>query len=101
MVRTAAFFIRGQCDDDVAIRLESLAFVADQIRDPHRRLRLVVAGAAPVEIAVLLDELERIRAPVLALRLDHIRVGKQQNPPSRAPTLRSYDENLPCPEWPA
>src|SRR5205085_1092867 len=38
--RSAAFLVGCERDDDVAIGLESLALVANQIRDPERRLRL-------------------------------------------------------------
>ena len=37
------------------------------------------ADAAGVEVAVLLDEGERVALPVLALGLDHVDVGQQQH----------------------
>ena len=49
VVRAAAFFVGGERDDDVAVRLEAFAFVSDQIGDPDGGLRFVVAGAAAVE----------------------------------------------------
>ena len=47
--------------------------------EEHGRHRLVVGRAAPVEIAVLLDQRERIALPVLALGVDHIDVREQQH----------------------
>src|SRR6185436_2433164 len=52
--------------------------VPDEVRDPDRGLRLVVPGAAPVEIAVLLQQREGIDAPVFALRFDHVEVREEQ-----------------------
>ncbi len=40
---------------------------------------LHVLGAAAIEIAVFLDELEGVGAPVLALRLDHVQVSDDQD----------------------
>ena len=34
VVRSAAFFIGGEGDDDVAVRLKAFALVADQVGDP-------------------------------------------------------------------
>jgi len=41
-------------------------------------LRFVVAGAAPVKKAVLLEELKWIRAPVFALGFDDIDVSERR-----------------------
>ena len=43
VVRSAALFVGRERDDDVAIGLEPFALVANEVRDPDRRLRLVVA----------------------------------------------------------
>ena len=67
-------------------------FVPDQVGDPDRGLRLVVAGSAAVEVAVLLDEQERVHAPVLALGLDDVRVGEQQDRLARAGAVIAHDE---------
>ena len=56
VVGAAALFVGGERDDDVAVRLEAFTLVANQVGDPDRRLRLVVAGAAAVEVAVALGE---------------------------------------------
>jgi hypothetical protein len=50
VVRSAAFFIGGERNDDVARRLESFALIADQIRYPDRGLSFVVGGTAPVVV---------------------------------------------------
>src|SRR5438067_2206830 len=52
-------------EDEIAVRLVALFLVPDHVRDPGRRHVLVVAGAAAVVVAVLLDELEWIGRPVL------------------------------------
>ena len=87
VVRPAAFFIRCQRDDQVAIRPKAFSLVADQVRDPDGRLRLVVGRSPPVEKAVFFNELEWIRAPVLPLRLNDIDVSQQQNWLTRAATV--------------
>ena len=79
VVRPATLFIGGERDNDVAIRLEAFLLVEDQIREPNRGLRLVVAGPAAVEISVLLDELEGVHAPVGAQGLDDVGVREQQD----------------------
>ena len=60
------------------VGLEALALEPDQRVHEDRGHRLVVAGAAPVEVAVLLHQRERVGGPVLAARLDHVEVGQQQ-----------------------
>ena len=84
VVRSAAFFVRSQRDNQIAIRFEAFALIPDQIRNPDGRLRFVIGGSASVEVAVLFNELERVHAPVLALRLHDIDVGQQQNRLARA-----------------
>ena len=53
-VESAAFFVRRQCDDDVAVWRKAFLFEANQIRHKKRRHRFVIRRAAPVVIAVLL-----------------------------------------------
>jgi len=60
-------------------RREALASVANEIVGEHRGHGLVVARAARIEPAVLLDELEGIALPILAFRFHHIDVREQQN----------------------
>ena len=85
VVGAAAFFVGGERHDDVAVGLETLSLVANQVRDPDGRLRLVVAGAASVEEAVLFGELKRIHAPVFALGFDNVGVGEEQERLPAAP----------------
>src|SRR6185437_5929236 len=75
----AGFLTAREGELQGAARLEVLLFEANQRIDPDRRLGLVVDGAARVKVTVLLDELERIAGPVLALRFDDIDVSEQQN----------------------
>ena len=75
----ARFLSAGQSQLDGAKRPELLLLVAHERIDPDGRLRFVVRGSAGVEVAVLLDELEWIACPVLALRLDDIQVRQKQN----------------------
>jgi hypothetical protein len=53
--------------------------VADETIREHGGHGLVVARAARVEPTVLLDELEGIALPILALRFHHIDVGEEQD----------------------
>ena len=95
VVRAAAFLVRGQGDDQIAIRLPALALVANQVRDPDGRLRFVVDSAAPVEVAVLFGELEGIHGPIRALRLHHVEVREQQQRFALAgPVITHHDVHL-------
>ena len=74
-----AFLAAGERQLDAARGLVALLLVADHGVGEDRGHGLVVAGAARVEIAALLGELEGIAHPVLALGLDHVDVGEQQD----------------------
>ena len=52
---------------------------ADQEIGPNAGLRLIVEGAAAIEIAVFLDQFERAARPVFRLGGDHIEVAEQQH----------------------
>src|SRR4029077_4759921 len=96
VVRTAAFLIGGERHNDVAVRLEPLSPVADQICDPDSGLRLVVSGSAPVKKALLLNELKWVRAPVLAPGFDHIGMReKQERFASAGSVIAHYEIRLP------
>src|SRR5271169_579691 len=62
VVWAASLFVGSKRYDDVPVRPESFAFVADEVGDPDGCLRFVVTGAAAIEIAIFLDELKRIHA---------------------------------------
>ena len=93
-VVVAAFFIRGERDDDVALGLQAFLSIADQVGDEDRGHRLVVGGAAAVVVAVALDELERIEIgrPVFLVRLDDVEMREQQQRLLRAVTTQPRDE---------
>jgi hypothetical protein len=71
----------GQRHLEGALELDVLGLEPGQGVDPHRRHRLIVAGAAGVEVTVLLDQGEGVAGPVGALGLDHVDVGEQQQRP--------------------
>ena len=77
-VRAAALLVRGEREDDVAIGAEAFLLHADEGRHHDGVAVLHILRAAPVEVAVLFDELERIGRPVLAPRLHHVEVPDQQ-----------------------
>src|SRR5580693_958670 len=83
VVWAAALLISSERYDDVAVGFETLPLHPDQGCDPDRSLRLIVTGAAAIEITILLVEDERVYGPVLALSLDHVGVGQKQQRPLR------------------
>src|SRR5262249_1775769 len=76
---TAAFFVSGERDDQVAVGLKAFFLVGDEVGEPDSSLCLVVAGAAAVKVAVLLDELEGVHGPVFALGFDNVDMRKEEN----------------------
>ena len=92
VVRAAAFFISSERDDDVAVGLESFLLILDKVGDPHRGLGFIVAGAAPVKKAILLDELKWIRAPVFALGFDNVDMCEEKNRLARAGAMITNDK---------
>src|SRR3954471_10893215 len=91
-VELAAFLVGGQHQNQIAVRCYPLLLQADQVGDELRCHRLVVAGAAAVEEAVLLDEGERIHRPVLALGFDDVEVGEEEERPVRAGAAEAEDQ---------
>jgi hypothetical protein len=69
----------GQRHLDASARLEAFFLQPDHRVDPGRDLGLHVGGAAAVEIAILLDQGERIARPVLALGFHHVEMAQQQH----------------------
>src|SRR5690606_10577815 len=65
-------------DLDVAQRLVALRAVAQQSIDENGGHRLVVHGAAAIEVAVFFDERERIAVPVLAIGFHDVEVREEQ-----------------------
>src|SRR4029078_8042322 len=92
VVGTTAFLVGGESDDDVAIRLEAFTLVTNEVCNPDRCLRFVVASAATIEITVLFEELKWIGRPVLAFGFDYVGVGKKQNRLGSAGPVVTNDE---------
>src|SRR5215467_14522258 len=88
----AAFFIGGERDDNVAVGLEAFFFVLNQVGKPDGGLGFIVAGAAAVEVAVALVELEGIHAPVFALGFDDVGVSEQEDGLQLAGSAITHDE---------
>src|ERR1700683_230191 len=84
---TATFFISRKSDNDVAIRLESLFLVLNEVGNPNGGLGFIVSGTATVVKAILFDELKRIRAPIFALGFYHISMREKKNWFTRACTV--------------
>src|SRR5450755_1420681 len=76
--RAVGLFPAGQCHLDRAFGFVMFLSIADQIIDPNRGLGLHVARAAAIEVAVLLDQCERIARPILPLGLNHIDMREHQ-----------------------
>jgi hypothetical protein len=64
---------------EIAVGLETLLLVADQVGHERGGHELVVAGATAVEVAVLLEQLERVDRPIRGLGLDDVEVRQQQD----------------------
>ena len=90
--RIGQLLVGGERQDDVAVGLEAFLGILDQVGDEDRRHRLVVDRAAAAEIAVDLLQLERIEIPVLALGLDHVDMGDQQERLARAGAAQPRDQ---------
>ncbi len=78
-VEIAAFFVGGQREDQVAIGLVVFFLHANEVGDEDRVAFLHVVGAAPVEVAVFLNELERIGGPVFAARFDDVEMADEED----------------------
>ena len=76
---TAAFLTTGEGELERTRRHVVLGAQAHEEVRPDRGLGFVVERAACVEVAVLLDQRERIARPVLALGFDHVDVREQQD----------------------
>src|SRR5262245_53410559 len=91
-VEAAAFFVRREGENEIAVRSKALLLQANQIRRDDRRHRFVVARAAAVEESVLLEEDERIERPVLAPRLDDVEVREEEEWLARAGPAIARDQ---------
>ncbi len=73
-IGSAAFFIRGHRQDDVAARRVTFLLHSNQRRRHDRVSILHVGGAASVKVSFLLDKLKRIGGPVFAPGFNHVEV---------------------------
>src|SRR5258706_15530348 len=78
-VKGSTLFIRGERQNDIALGHVTLPLKANQSSDQHGIVDLHVLSAAAIEVAILLNELERIGAPVARQRLDDIQMSNNQN----------------------
>src|SRR5258706_4211635 len=79
IVWSATLFVRGESHNDVAVGRKALLLVLNQVGDPYRRLSFIVAGAAAIKETILLEELKRVHAPVLAFGFDDVNVREKEN----------------------
>ena len=91
-VELTAFLVGGQRENQIALGREVLFFQANQVGQELRGHALVVARAASVEPAVMLQKREGIDRPILPLRLDDVEVSEQQQRPPRTGAAPSRDE---------
>ena len=91
-VEIAAFLVRGQRQDQIAIRCEAFFLQPDQVGDEMRRHRFVVGRAAAVEEAVLLNQGERVHRPVLAFRVDDVEVREEEKRLAGAGAAEAHDQ---------
>ena len=91
-VVVAGLFVGFQQKNDVSIRLIPFLFEANQVRDTRGGHEFVVFGASSVKITVLLQQLERIKRPVLASCFDDIEMGHQQDRLPRACAVQPRHE---------
>jgi hypothetical protein len=96
-VGRAALLVRSQRQDDVAVRTIALGAIAQQRRHHDGDAVLHVLRAAAVEVAVLLQEHERIDRPVLAQRFDDVEMTDQQHRTLATRALEARDEVLLAP----
>ena len=93
-VRSAAFFVGGQREDDVAVRNVAFLLEADQRGDHDGVAVFHVLRAAAVVVAVFLDELKRIGGPVLAACFDHIEMSDEQHRLVLAAAVQTHHQIL-------
>ena len=89
-------FVRRERQHQIPRRDPTFLLRADEVRDRDRGGSLHVLGAAPVEVSVALDELERIEIgrPVLFRRLDHVQVPENQDGFGLAAAVQARDDIL-------
>src|SRR5579864_3440376 len=91
-VRLAAFFVGGEGEDDVAIRLVAFLLHPNHGGHQNRVAVLYVLRTTAVEVAVLLEEFKRVDGPIFAPRFDYIEMADDKNRFARAGTVKPDDE---------
>ena len=76
-VRFAAFLVGGEGEDQVAVGAVVFTVEADEVGDQDGVVHLHVLGAAAIEVAVFLDELEGVGGPVGAAGFDDVQVADE------------------------
>ncbi len=74
-VRLAALFVGREREDEVAGGDEALALETNEVGDQDRVVVLHVLGAAAVEVAVALDQLEGVGVPLGLGRFDDVEMA--------------------------
>src|SRR5580704_6302369 len=104
-VKIAAFLIGGQRQNQIAIGLVILFLHANEVGDEDRVSLLHIVGAAPVEVAILLNKFKGIGRPVLTPCFDDVKMANEQDrlvlpSPVNArdevllPIIRSIDDDV-------
>src|SRR5580704_901273 len=93
-VKIAAFFIGRQRQNQIAIGLVILSLHANEVGDQDRVAFLHIVGAAPEEVAILLDKFKRIGGPVLTPRLDDVEMPNKENRLALPCAVNARDEVL-------
>ena len=85
-------FIADEGEDELTRGLQLRRLEAQDRRHERNDACLVVRGAASVEVAVLLDELERIALPLFGTRIDDVHVCGEQNGPALLASGYPHDQ---------
>ncbi len=75
----SAFFVRGEGQNQIAIRYQVFLFQANEIGHQDGVSGFHVIGTAPVEITLFFDELEGIGGPVFSAGFDDIEMADEEN----------------------
>src|SRR5216683_4512946 len=78
-VGLAALLVGGEGEDEVAVGDEALTLEADEVGDEDGVAVFHVLGAAAVEVAVLLDELEGVGGPLGLWCFDYVEVADDED----------------------
>src|SRR5579872_5570701 len=99
-VKVSAFFIGRQRQNQIAIGLVILFLHANEVGDEDRVSLLHIVGAAPVEVAILLNKFKGIGRPVLAPRFDDVKMANEQDRLVLPSPMNARDKILFSIVWP-